>query len=246
MSHLRAVVAALAGTLLLGGTALAAGPYPPPSKGTGHVEPSRIKVGQCAVFSGDGFRPLTPIAVSDNGASAGTTSTDANGEFSKRLCYPSNAQRGRHNLAGSGTGSDGAPLTVHAMLIVEGVRQSASNPSTQPGGSPATGPGGTRGNSGATSGGTTGGTTSGTTGDPQAPGIVTGQDGGAVQAPPPLDGGLASPGKGADDNSGTRLLALALGGLGLLFLASLLLLLLARRRNKRDDEPAGGVSPVPA
>jgi hypothetical protein len=215
------MVAAAASLALLGtGVAQAAGPYPPPSKGTGHVEPSRIKIGECAVFSGDGFAPLTTVAVSDNGAARGTATTNANGEFSKQLCYPSGSKRGRHDLAGSGTGSDGQPLTVYAVLIVEGVSQSAGNPGTHAGGGPNQ-------SSGAT---------------------PTEVNGGAAEAPPATDGGTSSTAPVGSENSGTRLLLLGVAALGFAFLASQLLLLLARRRNRReDDAPSlGGASPLPA
>jgi hypothetical protein len=217
--RLRLMAAAVAGLALLGtGVAQAAGPYPPPSKGTGRVDPSHIKAGECAVFSGDGFAPSTPVAVSDNGVSRGTTMTSSSGTFSMRLCYATNATKGRHDLAGSGTGADGNPLTVYAVLIVEGVRQSASNPSTQTGGQ-------------AASGDSTGGSdgvpvAGGTTGAAGAPG-----DGGSSPATPV-----------GSENSGSRLLLLGLTGLGFAFVASLLLLLLARR-TRRDD---GGASPLPA
>lgn len=224
--RLRFSAAVLAGTLLLSGSALAAGPYPPPSKGTGHVEPSRIRVGECAVFSGDGFAPLTTVAVSDNGASRGTATSNLDGEFSKQLCYGSNAKRGRHNLAGSGAGSDGSALTVYAVLIVEGVQQSASNPGTAPGGA-------------------AGSAAGGTTGDSAVPSIITGGTTGAVEAPVPVDGGSEPTASPAAENSGTRLLLLGLTGLGLAFLASLLLLLIARRRRRDDDAPYDAV-PLPA
>jgi len=208
--RLRLMVAAAAGLALLGtGVAQAAGPYPPPSKGTGRVDPSHIKAGECAVFSGDGFAPLSPVAVSDNGVSRGSTTASSSGTFSIQLCYPTNASKGRHNLAGSGTGADGNPLTVYAVLIVEGVRQSASNPATQTGGQ-------------AASGDSTGGSP------------VIGGTSGAVALP--ADGGSSPAAPVGSESSGTRLLALGLSAVGFAFLASLLLLLLARRRRRRDDD----------
>jgi hypothetical protein len=212
--RLRLMVAAAAGLALLGtGVATAAGPYPPPSKGTGRVEPSKIKVGECAVFSGDGFAPFTTVTITDNGDAAGTATTNTNGEFSKQLCYASDAKKGRHNLAGSGTGADGQPLTVTAVLIVQGVNQSAGNPATQPGGQ-------------AASGDSTGGSEA-------VP--VAGGTSGAAQGPG--DPGSPATTVGAE-NSGTRLLALGLSAVGFAFLASLLLLLLARRRRRREDGPS--------
>lgn len=226
VKRLRLLAAAVGAVALLGpSVAQAAGPYPPPSKGTGRVEPSRIKVGECAVFSGDGFAPVTSVAVSDNGSARGTATTDVAGEFSKRLCYGSDARRGRHDLAGSGTGSDGSPLTVYAVLIVEGINQSASNPGTQPGGAAAS------------SGDTTGGSVivpvaGGTTGGVEAPVAEGGSTGSTVPA--------------GTENSGTRLLLIGLAALGFAFLASLLLLLIARRRRRKDGEEEYGSTPLPA
>jgi hypothetical protein len=219
VKRLRLMVAAAAGLALLGtGVAAAAGPYPPPSKGTGQVVPSRIKVGECAVFSGDGFAPVSEVTVRDNGVVAGTATTNTDGEFSKQLCYGSDAQRGRHDLAGSGTGSDGQPLTVYAVLIVQGVNQSAGNPNTQPGGQAA---------SGDSTGGSDAVPVSGGTSD-------------AAQGPGPGSPGSPATNVGVE-SSGTRLLLLGLTGLGFAFLASLILLLLARRRRRTEDEGPGGL-----
>jgi hypothetical protein len=210
-------LAIVAGLLTVGivTPALAAGPYPPPPKGTGRVDPSRIAVGECAVFSGDGFAPSTAVTVSDNGVVRGTTTTSGSGTFSFQLCYPSDAQKGRHDLAGAGTGAGGTPLTVYAVLTVTGVKQSRSNPTTQSGG---------------TASSTTGGPTSTST-DPEAQSGTTG----AVQESPAVNEG-ASVVPAGTENSGTRLIMLALGGVALAFLASMLLLLLARRRRRREDE----------
>lgn len=218
MRRVRVSLAMVAGLLALGvaAPAMAAGPYPPPPKGTGRVEPSRIAVGQCAVFSGDGFAPATPVTISDNGVVRGTTATTAQGTFSFQLCYPSDAQKGRHDLAGAGTGAGGSPLTVYAVLIVTGVKQSSNNPSTQSGGAP--------------SSSTTGGTSTTTT-DPEA---VNGTTGALAEGPVVNEG--APTVRAGTENSGTRLIALGLTGLGFAFLASLLLLLIARRRRRREDE----------
>jgi hypothetical protein len=216
--RVRVSLTIVAGLLSLGlvTPALAAGPYPPPPQGTGRVDPSRIKVGQCAVFSGDGFMPATTVTVRDNGVVRGTTLTTSAGTFSFQLCYSSESQKGRHDLAGSGTGADGAPLTVYAVLIVQGVNQSRSNPSTRSGGQAA----------------------SGTTGDSATSTGATVESGstGAVQLPPaeaPANGSTVPAG---EENSGARLIILGLTGLGFAFLASLLLLLLARRRRRREDD----------
>ena len=223
MSRMRLLGAVMAGGLLLGAApALAANPYPPPSKGTGTVTPSHIKVGECAVFSGDGFAPAATVAVTDNGASSGSAVTDVNGQFSKQLCYTSDAKKGRHDLAGTGRGSQGDTLEVTAVLIVEGARQSASNPTTAQGGAPA-----------------------GRSSGPSSPStaVVAGETSGAVQEPPaePQAGGLAPV---DSSSSGLRLLALGAGGLAFAILASLLLLLISRRR--RRDEAEGGAWPQDA
>jgi len=221
VSRLRLALVVLSGALLLSSSvALAAGPYPPPSKGTGQVEPSKIKVGECAVFSGDGFAPFTAVAISDNGEAAGTATTNGDGTFSHQLCYESDAKKGRHDLAGSGTGADGQPLTVYAVLVVQGVNQSANNPATQPGGQAATSDG-------------TGGSSP-----------VIGGTSGAVGAP--VDGGSSPAAPVGSESSGTRLLALGLSSVGFAFLASLLLLLLARRRRRPDDNPPFDSSLLPA
>jgi len=223
--RVRVTLAMLAGLVAFGlvAPALAAGPYPPPPKGTGRVEPSRISVGQCAVFSGDGFAPATPVTISDNGVVRGTTTTSAQGTFSFQLCYPSDAQKGRHDLAGAGTGAGGGPLTVYAVLTVTGVKQSPGNPSTQSGGGPSTS------------------TTGGTTTDPEA---VNGTTGALAEGPVVNEGSPTVP--VGTENSGTRLIALGLTGLGFAFLASLLLLLIARRRRRRDDEGDFDAVPMPA
>jgi hypothetical protein len=131
----RSAGVAVCAVLAMTGAASAAAPYPPPSRGSAQVVPSHIKVGDCAVFSGDGFFPLTPVQIADNGVSAGTVTATSSGTFSERLCYSTSAKKGRHTLTGDGTGADGAPLTVSAVLIVEGGRQSNANPATRPGGS---------------------------------------------------------------------------------------------------------------
>jgi hypothetical protein len=227
VSRLRLSCAVVAGTLLLGaGPALAAGPYPPPSKGTGHVEPSRIHVGECAVFSGDGFADRTTVSISDNGTSRGTAVTNDEGEFSKQLCYPQGSQLGRHDLAGSGTGSEGDQLTVYAVLIVQGGPGGSSDSAVE----------------GTTSGSGTGsGTGTGTGGGNQA----TVDEGSAVTNPDSAatTGGSSSGTSGATDASsssgvfGSGLIAIPALGIGIALAALLLLLLYKRRRDNGRDEP---------
>jgi hypothetical protein len=124
-------------TLLLGGSPAFADNYPPPSDMSGRVDPSRIHAGDCAVFSGTGFRPHTTITVTDNDSSRGSTETTSKGEFAIRLCYPVGTLPGRHLLRGTGaprggnadsTGSsrgraakEAAPQSVTAELYVDAV-----------------------------------------------------------------------------------------------------------------------------
>ncbi|MCU1599858.1 MAG: hypothetical protein JWO22_567, partial [Frankiales bacterium] len=114
--------------------------------------PSRIKAGECAVFSGTGFRPGVTIAVKDNGNSRGSSTTDSKGAFHKQLCYDARTQAGKHVLKGTGEASDttapaasasflrvpGAQAaglrTVTATLIVEGVSQTSPGRTGSPGG----------------------------------------------------------------------------------------------------------------
>lgn len=226
--HVLAV--AVFAVLASGGNAFAAGPYPPPSKGTGTVTPSRIQVGECAVFSGDGFLPLSAVAVADNGAARGTTTARTDGTFSMRLCYATDADRGRHDLTGSGTGADGQPLTVYAMLIVEGVQQSAANPVTRPGGAAS---------------GRAGGAAGGSRDRTPVNDLTTLAAVNAVDAP---DGSAPklSTGRrvfGVDTSAAPTSLGVGAVGLVTVFLGSLLLLLIARRR--RSDDKRSAV-PVPA
>lgn len=121
------MVALLAGGLLLllaPGSALAAGPYPPPDEGSGHVDDSRVQAGGCVTFSGDGFAAFTTITVKDNGEFVGTTTTNAFGEFSMEVCFDADARTGRHVLTGTGTAADGSgSITVSAVVFIEGVSE---------------------------------------------------------------------------------------------------------------------------
>ncbi|HUR13617.1 MAG TPA: hypothetical protein VM097_03900 [Mycobacteriales bacterium] len=116
---------------LLGGpAALAAGPYPPPSSGSGQVDPSRIRHGECATFTGDGFTPGEPITITDNGTPIGTVVADSQGRFSYRYCPTSSARPGRHVLGARGSVSG---MYVTAVVIITGVKQSASQPAAAQG-----------------------------------------------------------------------------------------------------------------
>jgi hypothetical protein len=126
-----------------------AGDYPPASDAQGTVSPSRIKAGECAVFSGSGFRSGAVVAVTDNDAARGTSTAAGDGTFSKRLCYGADAAPGRHVLKGTGdAAATAAPAaarqaffrtaaadaaqqrTVTAVLYIEGVSQSGPSGTT--------------------------------------------------------------------------------------------------------------------
>jgi hypothetical protein len=121
----RLVISALVGlvALLSGPAALAAGPYPPPSSGSGSVTPSRIQHGECATFTGNGFTPGEPITITDNGTRIGVAVADSQGRFSYRYCPGFEAKTGRHVLGARGTVSG---LYVTAVVIITGLKQTAS------------------------------------------------------------------------------------------------------------------------
>jgi hypothetical protein len=91
------------------------------------VDPSRIKAGECTDFSGDGFRPLATITVSDDGFGRGTTQADATGSFTDHLCFDTSTKPGKHQLRASGQATDFSLYAVNADLIVQGVSQSHGN-----------------------------------------------------------------------------------------------------------------------
>jgi hypothetical protein len=115
--------------LLAPGTssALAAGPYPPPVRGSAEVSQSRVQVGDCIIFSGRGFAAFTDVRITDNGKFLGTARTNAKGEFRFKVCFPSDSQIGRHVIRGTGTGAGGGQITVSATVIVEGRSEQPGN-----------------------------------------------------------------------------------------------------------------------
>jgi hypothetical protein len=117
--------------VLVGPAALAAGPYPPPSSGSGAVTPSRIQHGECATFTGDGFTPGEAVTVTDDGTRIGVTVADSQGRFSYRYCASSEARTGRHVLGARGSVSG---MYVTAVLVITGVKQTASQPVAAPAG----------------------------------------------------------------------------------------------------------------
>jgi hypothetical protein len=206
--------------LLLSPVALAAGPYPPPSDGgSGEVSETRIEAGECMTFTGSGFAPSTEVTIRDNGEFVGTARTDSDGVFAYEYCADADVRTGRHTLTGTGLGSDGQLLTVHATFYVTGVSQ-------RPGG-------------GSTGGGSTGGTSAGSGGQPSA----TPTHPGAKATPtPPSGSGVVPGGNGAigknDDKglSGLATAAITISVLLLLALLAALLLLLEKRRRERAAE----------
>lgn len=202
--------------LLVAPDARAAGPYPPPSSGSGSVDPSRISRGQCAVFSGNGFSPGETIRISDDGVAIGVTTATADGRFQYRYCPSDEARLGRHVLKAEGLLSG---LVVTATVVITGISQSRPQPGGQPG-------------------------ADGQPGLDGQPGVVTSPA--AVSGPPDVRGSgpgdvpdvSGSAGEGA---SSLRLLPLLVGaGVVTLVgcLALLLLLLAARRRRPEEVVPA--------
>lgn len=94
--------------------------YPLPTRGTGMVSPTNVQAGQCVTFSGGGFAPLTPITIQDDGVVVGHTTSDAQGNFSTRVCFSTQAKHGRHTLTATGLGANGAERTVTAYVRVVG------------------------------------------------------------------------------------------------------------------------------
>lgn len=211
----------LVAAFLASGIASAANPYPPPSSGSGRVDPSRIRLGECAVFSGDGFMPGGAVAVEDNGSSAGGAIADPEGRFSKRLCYGTDDKPGRHVLTGTGSASAGGSLSVSAVLIVEGGRRYAGASD-----SPTTGADGNAAAPGS--------------GSVEQPVGIT--EPGAVAGPGPgADDNVRAPLSG--DNTGAWRLAAGVFLVAAALLASCWLLLLLRRdrrsrRSRAETQPA--------
>lgn len=94
--------------VLLTGAGARAECYPPdPNNGAGHVDKSRVAPGECVTFSGNGFRPSSTILVDENGNLAGTAKANNKGEFSKQVCFASDAEPGQHELHGTGPDKGG-------------------------------------------------------------------------------------------------------------------------------------------
>ncbi|MCU1587677.1 MAG: hypothetical protein JWN31_1170, partial [Frankiales bacterium] len=234
---LRALVAAL---VLLIGVASAparAADYPLPTHGKGKVDRTRVPVGECVIFSGDpgGFQPGATLTIKDDGAVVGTAKADAQGEFSTKVCFATDAHLGRHVLTAEGIGANTAFRDVTATVTVVGASTTRPPPGGTTGGGTTTttttgggngghgtggqgaGTGGANGTGGNGTGGqgTGGSTGTGTsTGNGQPPGSVgntTGGDGSTTGGPVAGEPGLGN-------SNGISNLALYGGLLGLLVL----------------------------
>src|SRR3954451_5853045 len=86
----------------MGSVAEAAAPYPPPANGQGKAAPDRVKQGHCTTFTGDGFQADAQLEIYDDSAHYGTTTSDAKGTFSSRVCFANDARVGDHTLSADG------------------------------------------------------------------------------------------------------------------------------------------------
>lgn len=84
---------------------------------TGRVSAGTVVAGQRVTFGGSGFRPDTPIALTVEGVSVGSVTTDGAGSFSASLA-PAGAP-GFRTLAGTGAGrrSGTRVVTVTVQLV---------------------------------------------------------------------------------------------------------------------------------
>jgi hypothetical protein len=123
---------------LVGVSQAVAAPYPLPTSGEGQVTRSTI-------FSGGGFLPGSTVMITDNGKLVGTTKADKKGNFRDQVCFGTDAALGKHTLAGTGTGANGAGRVVTAVVTVIGAEAS--------GGSTGAGNGNGNGNGGGNGGG---------------------------------------------------------------------------------------------
>lgn len=211
-----ALLVLLAAAAGLAGPASAAGPYPPPSSVTAQADPDRVAPGECTTFSGTGFNRLSQLALDDDGASRGTTTTDLDGSFSTQICFSSDAKRGKHVLGATGPTSAGTQ-TASAVVRVVGVSQSATQGSS-------TGQAGT----GSAPGASGPGTTAAGRDLPSLP-RTDGSLGGSRRA-------LAGDASSSSFLDGLSALLLSLvSALGLALLALLLLIAERRHRRRRED-----------
>lgn len=103
--------------------------YPPkPSTGEGTVDRTRVAVGDCVKFEGDGFLKNSSVNISDNGAPQPAVKATGTGSFKTKVCFNSSASIGDHVLEGRGlTEGDDQCATreriVTARVTVTGVQE---------------------------------------------------------------------------------------------------------------------------
>src|SRR5688500_9406249 len=62
--------------------------YPPkPSTGEGSVDKTRVAVGDCVKFSGDGFLKNSSVSISDNGSPQPAAKATGAGDFKTKVCF---------------------------------------------------------------------------------------------------------------------------------------------------------------
>ena len=116
------------------GAALAAC-YPPHSQGQGEVDRTEVRPGECVTFSGGGFKPLTQVSITDDKRTVETVRSDADGQFTARVCFDTDAKVGEHQLRGTGlaaqsSGCDSSgERTVTAKVRVVGATSSGGSTS---------------------------------------------------------------------------------------------------------------------
>ena len=259
---MRQALAVLLGLLVLlgGGAAPAlAEDYPLPTHGQGKVDKTRVVAGECVIFSGDGFKPGTPLTITDDGTEVATTTADANGEFSTQVCFSTTARLGRHVLMAEGIGANGAARDVTATTTVVGASSTRPPPGGSTGGSgtgTGTGTGGIGNGSGGVGNGTgTGNGTGGNGTGGNGTGTGNGTGGNGQPSPTPAPGAIGTGGEtttggtgpaqtttGGDvaigPGSGIGKLALY-GGLAGLVVLLLVLYLLWRDKRDRDGQLPG-------
>jgi len=82
------------------------------------VNPSTIVAGASVTFTGGGCAAATNVAVSLNGTSLGSTTSDSKGNFSAPVTIPSGTPTGTQTLTASCLDPSGNPLTVTATVTV--------------------------------------------------------------------------------------------------------------------------------
>lgn len=111
-------LALVATGLLLFAAAPAAAQQYPPAEDTLTLSDSTVTVGQEVTASASTFEPGSSVAFEIN-PPLGSATADVNGVATLTFTVPDLAP-GDHTVTASGTGTDGAPLTVSATLTIVG------------------------------------------------------------------------------------------------------------------------------